>query len=160
MKVGASFLLIICAFVVSGCTQSVSVPLREIASEFVSYFAGKEILDPIFYPDKSEEERKRLKEELGKEIFNHIWADFGWRCKKGEGLRDCKTRITRGLREWTDLYTEEFVSLYSECREEELHKKYQKNDILKLFNGAEECVVAKDSRYKTLFELSRQIKTH
>jgi bisphosphoglycerate-dependent phosphoglycerate mutase len=154
LSIIASILILI------GCTQPVSISLRELASEFISYFAGKEILDPIFYPNQSDKEKKKLREELGKELFNHIWADFNVHCKRDENLDSCKNRIKQELNKWTDLYTERFISLYKECQEKALHKKYQKNDILKRFKDAEECVVSKDGNYKTLFMLSRKIKNY
>ena len=160
MKKGVLFPMIALVLILSGCTQSVSISLREFAGEFVSYFMGKEILDPIFYPDKSKEEIKKLKEELGKELFNQIWKDFNVRCGRDEDLDSCKRRVKQELYEWTDLYTEKFISLYRECQEEALHKRRQKNDILYDFKDAKECIIAKDSKYEILFVLSEKIANH
>jgi len=155
MKKSILFSMIISVLILIGCTQAVSISLREVAAEFVSYWASKEILDPIFYPDKSKEERRKLREELGKELFNHIWADFGVRCKSDEDLDSCKSRIKQELHEWTDLYTEKFISFYRECEKEALH---QEGDMLDFFDYAQKCVIAKDKRYEKLFKLAELTK--
>jgi hypothetical protein len=144
--------------ILGGCSQPVSISSREVASEFISYFAGKEILDPIFYPNETDEDRKKHRDKLAKEIFNKVWSDFNVRCSRYEKFDVCKKRVIQELHDWTDLYTDNFIELYQQCKIEALHSKYQKYDILTLFKDTEICVIDKNSTYKILFELARKIK--
>lgn len=159
LRIKALLVVLIASIVVTGCTHPVSISLRKMASEFVvGYIISKEVLDPLLYPDKSKEEIRKLKNELGKVLFNQIWADFGFTCGKDEDVRECHKRVKHELKVWLDYYTDEFVKNYEICKDEALAITYERYDLLKTFKDIDDCLLKKNKDYQILIEESKKTR--
>lgn len=155
-------IIIFILYFLNACSSPISIPLKEIGQEVVSYVVSKEVFDPLWkaiFPEKTDEEIKKNKEEIGKLILNDLWKDFGYKCEENENYKDCSQRLKTELSDIIMIYKKGFPKHLKECQKSCIHEqKSQECELIVTYSEIDNCLLKKNPEYKKLIDAINKIK--